>query len=63
MKKKYGLECGIDAHSVIQLLEDKIYEHNSAKISEDDGCLFSRIVRDENKDIIAGIAGWTWAGV
>jgi GNAT superfamily N-acetyltransferase len=24
---------------------------------------FSRIVRDENKDIIAGIAGWTWAGV
>jgi ribosomal protein S18 acetylase RimI-like enzyme len=57
------METGVDSHRLIQLLEDKIYEHNSAKINKDDGLLFSRIVRDENKDIIAGIAGWTWASV
>lgn len=63
MNKKYCIESGIDSHEIIQLLEDKIYEYNSAKINKDDGCLFSRIVINENKDIIAGIAGWTWAGV
>jgi len=63
MNKKYCTEPGTDPYKIIQLLEDKIYEHNSTKIKKDDGCLFSRIVRDENKDIIAGITGWTWAGV
>ena len=63
MYKKYCIEIGIDSQQVIQLLEDKIYEHNSTKVNEDDGCLFSRIVRDESKDIIGGIAGWNWAGV
>jgi Acetyltransferases len=46
---------------MIQLLEDKIYEHNSAALNKDDGRLFSMIARDENKEIVAGIAGWTWA--
>ncbi len=63
MNKKYCIELGIDSPQVIQLLEDRIYEYNSTKINKDDGCLFSRIVRDENKDIIAGIAGWTWASI
>ena len=61
MKEKYCIEVGIDSHHVIQLLEDKIYKHNSTEINKDDGCLFSKIVRDENEDIIAGISGWTWA--
>jgi N-acetylglutamate synthase-like GNAT family acetyltransferase len=63
MNKKYSIESASDSRQVIQLLEDKIYEYNSAAISKDDGRLFSRIVKDENKDIIAGIAGWTWAGI
>jgi len=61
MNKKYCIEPGIDSQEVIQMLEDKIYEHNSTRIKKDDGCLFSSIVRDESKNIIAGIAGWTWA--
>jgi ribosomal protein S18 acetylase RimI-like enzyme len=63
MDKKYCIESGTDPHQVIQLLEDKIYEHNSTKTNKDDGFLFSRIVRDNNKDIIAGIAGWIWASI
>ena len=61
MKKTYYIESGPDSHQLIQLLEDKIYEHNSATINKHDGSLFSKIVRDENTDIIAGIGGWTWA--
>lgn len=63
MDKKYFLEAGNDQYQVIQLLEDKIYEYNSSKTQVDDGSLFSRIVRGKSNEIIAGIAGWTWAGI
>jgi len=59
---KYKIEAGDDSERIIQFLEDKIYEHNSSEINKSDGELFSRIIRDENERIIAGIAGWTWAG-
>ena len=61
MNNKYDPESPVDSHQIIQLLEDKIYEHNSAVIDQENGYLFSRVVRDKNKNIIAGIAGWTWA--
>lgn len=63
MNKKYSIESSADSQQLIQLLEDKIYDHNSAAINKDDGHLFSRIVKDENKNIIAGIGGWTWAHI
>jgi len=63
IEKKYSIEVGIDSQQVIQFLEDRIYEHNSTSIDKDDGLLFSRIVRDENNDVIGGVAGWTWARV
>jgi GNAT superfamily N-acetyltransferase len=61
MFNEYNVEAGIDSQQIIQQLEDKIYEHNSKAINKDDGCLFSRIVRDKNKNIVAGVGGWTWA--
>jgi GNAT superfamily N-acetyltransferase len=60
-KKPYYMEAGIDSQQEIQLLEDRIYEYNATALNKDDGRLFSRIVRDEYKEIIGGIAGWTWA--
>ena len=63
MANKYTIEKVINPHHVIQLLEDRIYEHNSTETHDDDGCLFSTVVRNEDSDIIAGIAGWTWAGI
>ena len=63
MNKKYRIEPGVDSQQLIELLEDRIYEHNSSAINKYDGHLFSQIVKDENKEIIAGIAGWTWAGI
>ena len=52
-----------DTFPLIQFLEDRLYEYNSSVTNKDDGHLFSRIVKDENGYIVAGIAGWTWAGV
>jgi GNAT superfamily N-acetyltransferase len=48
---------------VIQFLEDKIYEFNSSTINKYEGTLFTKIIRDRNSNIIAGISGWTWAMV
>lgn len=62
MSTKYRVETGEDSHQVIQLLDDKIYEYNSAKTHQSNGALFSRIVKADGGEIIAGIAGWTWAG-
>ena len=61
MEQEYRVETGQDSQHVIQVLEDKIYEYNSDRISRHDGRLFSRVVRDQNGSMIAGIAGWTWA--
>jgi GNAT superfamily N-acetyltransferase len=46
----------------IKLLEDRLYEHNSQATGQDDGQLFSFLIHDTRREIIAGIAGWTWAG-
>jgi GNAT superfamily N-acetyltransferase len=58
----YFLESSEDALETIQLLEDKIYEFNSAKINKPDGHLFTGLFKDDSGEIIAGIGGWTWAG-
>lgn len=62
LKQGYRIETGQDPQHVIQLLENELYKFNSSKIDRHDGRLFSRVVRDQNGSIIAGIAGWTWAG-
>jgi len=61
MANKYNIEIGQDSEQIIKFLEDKIYEHNSAAINKSDGAFFSRIVKDDQGVIIAGIAGWAWA--
>lgn len=61
MGRKYRIESLVDSRQAIELLEDKIYEFNSAKLNRTDGKLFSRTVSGKNKEIIAGVAGWTWA--
>jgi GNAT superfamily N-acetyltransferase len=61
MNKQYSIEIATEPQQVIELLEEKLYEHNSATINKNDGHLFSRVIRDENKNIIAGVGGWTWA--
>jgi len=58
---KNKIEVGENSEEIMRFLEDKIYEHNSSTINKSDAAFFSRIVRDENEHIIAGIAGWTWA--
>ena len=45
----------------IQFMEDRLYEHNSAKTGKDDGQLFGFFIRNEKQEIVAGLSGWTWA--
>jgi len=61
MHGQYTIEVGKDSEQIMRFLEDKIYKHNSLAVNKADGAFFSRIIRDENEQIIAGIAGWTWA--
>jgi len=63
MNTKYDIEYGENPVEVIQFLEEKIYEFNSTRIDKHDGDYFTRIIRDGSNSIIAGIAGWTWAGI
>ncbi len=62
MKSEHRIELGEDPQRVAHLLEDRLYEHNSGKVDRHDGSLFSRIVRDDGGAVVAGVAGWTWAG-
>jgi GNAT superfamily N-acetyltransferase len=47
--------------SDLQFLEDRLYEFNSRQVGRADGQLFGFIIRNEQQEIQAGIAGWTWA--
>jgi len=46
----------------LSFLEDRLYEFNRAQTGQDDGQLFAFFVRDDAQELVAGIAGWTWAG-
>lgn len=45
----------------VQFLDDRLYEHNRDRTAQDDGELFGFFIRDERRQILAGITGWTWA--
>lgn len=61
-KEEFRMIDNESPKEVGEFLEDRLYEHNSSLVGKNDGRLFSRVIRDENKAIIAGLAGWTWAG-
>jgi len=61
--KEFQIEDGKDPLQIVNLLEDRIYEFNSKKIMKYDGSLFAKTVNDEHGTLVAGIAGWTWAGI
>lgn len=43
-------------------LRERIYEFNADATGIDDGRLMFASIRDERDALIAGAAGWTWAG-
>ena len=59
----YSIEFEKDLPEHIELLEEKLYAFNSVKINKHDGEYFSAILRDVHNEMVAGVAGWTWAGV
>ena len=59
----FKIESVENQTEVIQFLDDMIYEFNSIKTGKYDGQLFTRIIRNHSNNIIAGVSGWTWAGI
>jgi GNAT superfamily N-acetyltransferase len=51
----------IPTPSDLQFLEDRLYEFNAAQTGQDDGQLFSFFIRNDQQEIVAGLAGWIWA--
>lgn len=52
----------VPSQADLQFLEDRLYEYNSRQVGRDDGGLFEFLIRNEKQAIVAGLAGWTWAG-
>lgn len=57
----FRIETLTDQAEAIQLLDDKIYDYNSSVLNIYNGELFTKVIRDDTGNIIAGITGWTWA--
>ena len=53
----------VPAQEEIQFLEDMIYEYNADITKRNGGELFSKLIYNAKNNIIAGISGWTWAGI
>lgn len=51
------------SHEDIAFLENRIIEYNYAAVGASDGRGLAAFVRDERGQIIAGISGYTWAGM
>ena len=61
MNTKHVMTKSIPTSEELLFLEDQLYEFNKDQTGQDDGQLFSFFIRDEQKKIIAGLSGWTWA--
>ncbi len=61
MHPNHKLAQIIPSTEELQFLEDRLYEFNATQTRQDDGQLFGFLVRDEQRQIVAGISGWTWA--
>ena len=48
--------------SDVRVLEDGLYRYNVEQTGRGDGRWLAIFVRDADKDIVAGLSGWTWAG-
>lgn len=47
----------------VDLIENRLYEHNSQATGRDDGQGLGFVIRDEAGEMIGAVAGYTWAGV
>jgi ribosomal protein S18 acetylase RimI-like enzyme len=47
----------------VAILNDRLYRHNAAITGCDDGRSLTMFVRDEGREIVAGLHGWTWGQI
>jgi GNAT superfamily N-acetyltransferase len=56
-----GIKKVAPSSEELQFLEDRLYEFNSGQAGQADGQLFAFFIRNDRTEIVAGLAGWTWA--
>ena len=61
MNSKHLISQTVPSAEELSFLEYRLYEFNSTQVKRDDGQLFAFLIRNEHKEILAGISGWTWA--
>ena len=61
MNADHSLTPDVPSAEELQFLEDRLYEFNSAKTGQNDGRLFAIFIRNERREIMAGLSGWIWA--
>jgi GNAT superfamily N-acetyltransferase len=61
MKPNHVLTRSIPTSDDLQFMEDRLYEFNKRQTGQDDGQLFAFFIRNEQREIVAGCTGWTWA--
>ena len=47
----------------IDQVEDRLYEYNSRRLGQDDGCKFGFAATDQHGDLVGAVAGYSWAGM
>ena len=62
-QREFKIKSLEEQEDAIGFLDDMIYEFNALATNQNDGERFTKVIRDENENIIAGISGWTWASV
>lgn len=63
MAEKHLLVEDQPAEQDLEFLEDQINRYNMAQVAAFDARRLAIFVRDEQQTIIAGISGYTWAGM
>lgn len=61
MSIDYVITREIPSAEELQFLEDQLYEFNRRQTGRDDGQLFAYFIRNDQREILGGISGWTWA--
>ena len=61
MNANYVITKNVSTSEDFQFLEDRLYEFNKIQTGQDNGQLFSIVIRNEHQEIVAGLSGWTWA--
>jgi GNAT superfamily N-acetyltransferase len=61
VRPDHTITQNVPSSEEVQFLEDQLYAFNRDRTGQDDGQLFAFWIRNDQREILAGLSGWTWA--